>query len=407
MVRIRPGSRVLLGVSGGIAAYKAAELVRRLKERGAEVRVILTAAAAHFVGATTFQALSGEPVRSSLWDAAAEAAMGHIELARWAELLLVAPASADVLARLAGGQADDLLTTVALATAAPLAVAPAMNQQMYAHPAVRANLAQLRARGALVLGPEAGAQACGDIGPGRMLEAVAIADHLFAPALLAGRRVVITAGPTLEDIDPVRFIGNRSSGKMGYAIATAAQQAGATVVLVSGPTALPAPVGVERICVRSAAQMLDATLAHAPGCDLLVAAAAVADYRPVERAEQKIKRRSEQMTLELTRNPDIVATLAAHSERPRYVLGFAAETQAVEAHARLKLDSKNLDAVAANEVGAELAFDCEDNELLLIEREGTTRLPRAPKSVLAEQLIAWLAQRLAQPGAKVEGSDAA
>lgn len=394
MVRLVPGSKVLLGVSGGIAAYKAAELVRRLKERGVQVRVVLTAAAEHFVGATTFQALSGEPVRASLWDPAAEAAMGHIELARWADLLLIAPASADLIARLAHGQADDLLTTLALASAAPLALAPAMNQQMYAHPAVRANLALLASRGALLLGPDNGAQACGDVGPGRMLEPGEIAARLSAPALLAGRRVVITAGPTLEDIDPVRFIGNRSSGKMGYAIASAARQAGAEVVLVSGPTALPAPAGVQRICVRSAAQMLDATLAQAPGCDVLIAAAAVADYRPVARAEQKIKRRSEQLTLELTRNPDIVATLAAHPDRPRFVLGFAAETQEVEAHARLKLDSKKLDAVAANEVGAELAFDCEDNELLLIAHAGTTRLPRAAKSVLADQLVAWIAARL-------------
>lgn len=394
MVRLQPGSKVLLGVSGGIAAYKAAELVRRLKERGAQVRVVLTAAAEHFVGTTTFQALSGEPVRSSLWDAAAEAAMGHIELARWADLLLVAPASADVIARLAHGHGDDLLTTVALATSAPLALAPAMNQQMYAHAAVRANLALLAGRGALLLGPDSGAQACGDVGAGRMLEAEAIAAQLFAPRLLAGRKVVITAGPTLEDLDPVRFIGNRSSGKMGYAIAIAAQQAGAEVVLVSGPTALPAPAGMQRICVRSAAQMLEATLNHAPGSDVLIAAAAVADYRPVERAGQKIKRRTEQLTLELVRNPDIVASLAAHPRRPRFVLGFAAETNDVETHARLKLDSKKLDAVAANEVGAELAFDCEDNELLLIERDGATRLPRAAKTVLADQLVAWLAERL-------------
>lgn len=395
MRNLGPGSKVLLGVSGGIAAYKAAELVRRLKERGAQVRVVLTAAAEHFVGATTFQALSGEVVRTSLWDAASEAAMGHIELARWADLLLIAPASADLLARLAQGQADDLLTTLALATRAPLVVAPAMNQQMYAHPAVQANIALLASRGARVLGPDSGAQACGDVGPGRMLEPIAITEALFQPPVLAGRKVVITAGPTLEDLDPVRFIGNRSSGKMGYAIAVAAVAAGAEVILVSGPTALAAPPGLTRVCVRSAAQMLAATLEHAPGCDLLIAAAAVADYRPREAASQKIKRRTEQLTLELERNPDIVATLASHPQRPGFVLGFAAETNEVEAHARLKLVNKKLDAVAANEVGAELAFDCDDNELLLIEASGMTRLPRAPKTELAAELVRWLAARLA------------
>jgi phosphopantothenoylcysteine decarboxylase / phosphopantothenate---cysteine ligase len=388
------GARVLLGVTGGIAAYKSADLVRRLRDAGAQVRVVMTEAATHFVGEATFQALSGHPVRRSLWDPAAEAAMGHIELARWADLLLIAPASADLLARLAHGLADDLLSTVALASAAPLALAPAMNRQMYAHPATRANLELLRGRGALLLGPDEGEQACGDVGPGRMLEPEAIVARLCAPPLLAGRRVVITAGPTLEDLDPVRFIGNRSSGKMGYAIAAACAAAGARVTLVSGPTALPAPPGVERIGVRSAAQMLDAALRHGLDCDLFVAAAAVADYRPLSRAEQKIKRRSEQMVLELVRNPDIVATVARHARRPRFVLGFAAETNDVEANARLKLDGKGLDAVAANEVGAELAFDCDDNELLLIERDGSTRLPRAPKTELAAALVAWLAARL-------------
>lgn len=394
MFNLRAGSKILLGVSGGIAAYKAAELTRRLTAKGARVRVVLTAAAEHFVGATTFQALSGEPVRAALWDAQAEAAMGHIELARWADLILIAPASADLLARLAHGLADDLLSTLVLASAAPLVVAPAMNQQMYAHPATRANLQLLAQRGVRILGPDSGAQACGDIGPGRMLEPDAIVAALDAPALLDGHKVVITAGPTLEDLDPVRFIGNRSSGKMGYAIAAEAAALGASTVLISGPTALAAPAGVQRVCVRSAAQMLDAAQQYAPGADLFVAAAAVADYRPLSQADQKIKRRSETLTLELVRNPDIVASIASGPDRPRFVLGFAAETQNVEEHARGKLQGKRLDAVAANLVGDNLAFDCDDNELLLIEASGTTRLERAAKSRLARQLLEWVALRL-------------
>jgi phosphopantothenoylcysteine decarboxylase/phosphopantothenate--cysteine ligase len=394
---LRPGSKVLLGVTGGIAAYKAAELTRRLTERGASVRVVLTAAAEHFVGATTFQALSGEAVRSGLWDAQAEAAMGHIELARWADVILIAPASADCLARLAHGLADDLLTTLVLASAAPLVVAPAMNPQMFAHPATRANLQRLRERGVQVLGPDTGAMACGDVGTGRMLAPEALVAALSTPQLMHGRRAVVTAGPTLEDLDPVRFIGNRSSGKMGYAIAAELAAQGAHTVLISGPTALAAPVGVQRIVVRSALQMLEAAQTHAPDTDLFVAAAAVADYRPLNQADQKIKRRTETLTLELVRNPDIVASIARGARRPRFVLGFAAETQNVEDHGRGKLDSKGLDAVAANLVGGDLAFDCDDNELLLIERDSLTRLPKAPKTLLAQQLVQWLAQRLAKP----------
>lgn len=394
MYTLRPGQRILLGVSGGIAAYKAAELLRLLTAAGAQVRVVLTAAAEHFVGATTFQALSGEPVRAALWDAQAEAAMGHIELARWADAILIAPATADLLARLAGGQADDLLSTLVLASTAPLLLAPAMNPQMYAHPATQANLATLRGRGVTLLGPAAGAVACGESGLGRMLEPAEILAALSAPRRLAGRRAVVTAGPTLEDLDPVRFIGNRSSGKMGYAIAAELAAQGADTVLISGPTGLSAPAGVQRVCVRSAAQMLEAAQAHAGACDLFVAAAAVADYRPLVAAEQKIKRRSETLTLELVRNPDIVATIARSAQRPRFVLGFAAETEHVQTHARSKLDSKGLDAVAANQVGEGLAFDCDDNELLLIEREQTTRLARAPKVQIARALVEWLATRL-------------
>lgn len=296
MTQSLAGRRILLGVSGGIAAYKAAVLVRGLREAGATVRVVMTANAGHFVGAATFQALSGEPVRSSLWDPQAEAAMGHIELARWADTLLVAPASADLLARLAHGLADDLLTTLALATGAPLVLAPAMNQAMWAHPATAANLATLRARGASVLGPDSGDQACGETGPGRMLEPAAIIAALVATApaagagRLAGRRLVVSAGPTHEDLDPVRFLGNRSSGRMGFAVAAAAAAAGARVSLVAGPVALATPAGVDRIDVRSAAQMHEAVLAAVSGADAYVGAAAVADYRPVQVAAGKIKR---------------------------------------------------------------------------------------------------------------------
>ena len=392
------GKHVLLGVTGGIAAYKSAELVRRLSERGAEVQVVMTAGAAQFIGATTFQALCGRVVRDSLWDAAAEAAMGHIELARWADLVLVAPASADFLARLSLGRADDLLTTLCLATTAPIVVAPAMNQQMWANAATQANVATLEGRGVRLLGPASGEQACGEVGPGRMLEPDDIAD-LIEPLLidagpLSGERVLITAGPTRECIDPVRFVSNRSSGKMGYAVAQAMRAAGAEVVLVSGPVSLPAPPGVRRITVESAAQMLEAVLQELPGTQLFVATAAVADYRPVAVSDCKIKNRTEQLTLELTRTTDILATVAARPERP-FVVGFAAETNAVEQHAREKLLRKNLDMIAANEVGAAKAFDCEDNALLVLWRGGgRAELPSAPKRALATALVALIAERL-------------
>jgi phosphopantothenoylcysteine decarboxylase/phosphopantothenate--cysteine ligase len=390
------GKRVILGVTGGIAAYKSADLVRRLVERGALVQVVMTAGAREFITPTTFQALSGRPVRDSLWDAAAEAAMGHIELARWADLVLIAPATADFLARLAGGHADDLLSTLCLATTAPLVAAPAMNQQMWANAATQANVATLAARGVRLLGPASGEQACGEHGPGRMLEPTELADLVEAllPAgqgLLAGRRVLITAGPTRESIDPVRFVSNRSSGKMGYAVAQAMRAAGAEVVLVSGPVALAPPPGVRRISVESAAQMQEAVLREVPGCDVFVATAAVADYRPTTVAGRKIKKRTEQLTLELTRTTDILATVAARADRP-YVVGFAAETDAVEQHAREKLLRKNLDMIAANEVGASKAFDSEDNALLVLWRGGgRAELARAPKYELAAALVALIA----------------
>ena len=391
------GLRVLLGVSGGIAAYKAAELVRRLKDAGADVRVVLTENAARFVTALTFQALSGEPVRSSLWDESAEAAMGHIELARWADQVLIAPASADLIARLAHGHADDLLTTLCLATASPVALAPAMNQQMWAHAATQANIATLRERGVRVLGPASGSQACGEFGAGRLLEADTIVAELAAargPQALAGRDVLVSAGPTFEDIDPVRFIGNRSSGRMGFAIAAAAAAQGARVTLVAGPVSLATPAGVTRIDVRSAREMRNAVIANVDGRDLFIAAAAVGDYRPETTAEQKIKKKDgKPLELKLEQNPDILAEVARLAKRP-FVVGFAAETQDVERHARAKLEAKRIDLIAANQVGAGKGFETDDNALLLLWPGGSEELARADKRELAMQLIGRIAERM-------------
>jgi phosphopantothenoylcysteine decarboxylase/phosphopantothenate--cysteine ligase len=395
--------RVLLGVTGGIAAYKSAEIVRRLHERGAEVQVVMTAGARQFVTPLTFQALSGRPVRSDLWDEAAEAAMGHIELARWADHILVAPASADFLARLAHGLADDLLTTLCLATDVPISVAPAMNRLMWANPATRANVELLRARGVAILGPGVGDQACGETGPGRMLEPTELVDAILAPpavaapvvvGALAGRKVVVTAGPTRERIDPVRFITNRSSGKMGYAVAEAARDAGAEVVLVSGPVNLPAPPGLRRVCVETAEQMMAAVAAEVPGTDIFIAAAAVSDYRPVQVSSEKIKKTSDSLLLALSRTPDILATVAAGSPRP-FVVGFAAETQNVERNALAKLEGKRLDMIAANQVGDGLAFDCDDNALTVYWPDGKRELPKAGKAQLAAQLVGVIAERFA------------
>jgi phosphopantothenoylcysteine decarboxylase / phosphopantothenate---cysteine ligase len=391
------GKRILLGVTGGIAAYKSADLVRRLRERGAQVQVVMTEGAQEFVTPTTFQALSGRTVRSDLWDAAHEAAMGHIELARWAELLLVAPASADFLARLAHGLADDLLSTLALATAAPIAVAPAMNQLMWGNAATQANVALLTQRGVRVLGPGVGDQACGETGPGRMLEPLEIA-ALIAPLLrhegpLQGHRVLVTAGPTRECIDPVRFVSNRSSGKMGFAVAQALQEVGAEVVLVSGPVSLPTPFGVRRIDVESCEQMYAAVQRELPGTAIFIGTAAVADYRPTQCAPQKIKKTGERLELELTRTVDILAHVSASTPRP-FVVGFAAETHAVEHHARAKLLAKNLDLIAANEVGHSKAFDCDHNALLVLWRGGgRIELPSASKCELASALTGLIVER--------------
>jgi phosphopantothenoylcysteine decarboxylase / phosphopantothenate---cysteine ligase len=392
------GKRILLGVTGGIAAYKSPDLVRRLRERGAEVQVVMTAGAREFVTATTFQAVSGRPVRTDLWDAAAEAAMGHIELARWADVVLIAPATADFLARLATGQADDLLTTLCLATEATVAVAPAMNHVMWSNAATRANVATLQQRGIQIFGPGAGDQACGEIGEGRMLEPLELVDRVAAlpsgDGPLRGRRVLISAGPTRERIDPVRFISNRSSGKMGFAVAQAAREAGAEVVLVSGPVSLPTPPGVRRIDVESAADMLTAVLKEVDGTDIFISTAAVADYRPARPADQKIKKTSDTLDLCMERTSDVLATVAARADRP-FVVGFAAETESVEQNARLKLLKKNLDMIAANEVGHDKAFDCEDNQLIVLWRNGRHELGKASKLALARELVALIAESFA------------
>jgi phosphopantothenoylcysteine decarboxylase / phosphopantothenate---cysteine ligase len=392
------GKHILLGVTGGIAAYKSPDLVRRLRERGAEVQVVMTAAAREFVTATTFQAVSGRPVRTDLWDATAEAAMGHIELARWAEVILIAPATADFLARLATGQADDLLTTLCLATQATVAVAPAMNHIMWSNAATRANVATLQQRGIQIFGPGSGDQACGEIGEGRMLEPLELVDRVAAlpqgDGPLRGRRVLISAGPTRERIDPVRFISNRSSGKMGFAVAQAAREAGAEVVLVSGPVSLPTPAGVRRIDVESAADMLAVVLKEVDGIDIFISTAAVADYRPARPADQKIKKTSDTLDLCMERTSDVLATVAARADRP-FVVGFAAETESVEQNARLKLLKKNLDMIAANEVGHDKAFDCEDNQLIVLWRNGRHELGKASKLALARELVALIAESFA------------
>jgi len=387
-------TRILLGVTGGIAAYKSPDLVRRLRERGADVQVVMTEGAKQFVTPLTFQAVSGREVRDSLWDAAAEAAMGHIELARWADAVLVAPATAEFLSKLTHGRADDLLTTLCLATGAPVHVAPAMNRQMWANAATQSNVATLRGRGLFVHGPASGEQACGETGEGRMLEPAELAslvlDSLTAARPLAGRKVMVTAGPTREPIDPVRYISNRSSGKMGYAVAEAAREAGADVLLISGPVSLPAPAGVQRVLVESAQEMHDAVHAAIGGTDIYIGAAAVADYRPASVPTQKIKKSAETMTLELVKAPDILASVAALERRP-FVVGFAAETEHVERNARAKLEGKRLDLIAANQVGAGLAFDQDENALLLLWNGGREELATCGKRELARKLVARIA----------------
>jgi phosphopantothenoylcysteine decarboxylase/phosphopantothenate--cysteine ligase len=390
------GRQILLGITAGIAAYKAAELARLLIRDGASVRVVMTRSAAEFIGPLTLQAITGEVVRDRLFDPAHEAAMGHIELARWADLVLVAPATADFISQAASGAAPDLLTTLCLATTAPVFVAPAMNQAMWRHPATTANVAVLRERGVTVLGPEAGEQACGDVGPGRMLEPGQLADAVrrhFAAGRLAGRRVLVTAGPTREKVDPVRYLGNRSSGKMGFAVADALCREGAEVTLVSGPVSLATPPGVARVDIESAREMLVAVEAGLPGVDIFVACAAVADFRPVDAAENKIKKTaSPSLTLVLERNPDILATVAARDDAP-FCVGFAAETEDVAAYARTKLEAKGLDMIAANRVGESLGFERDDNALLVLWPGGEKALPTQPKSQLAAALVELIVER--------------
>ena len=388
--------RVLLGITGGIAAYKSAELLRRLMEAGAEVRVVMTEAATRFVAPLTFQALSGHPVRVALFDDRAEAGMGHIELARWADRVIIAPASADFLARLSAGMADDLLATLCLATEAPISVAPAMNAKMWSNPATRANRDTLLGRGVRFIGPAAGELACGETGAGRMVEPEEIVAALAEgaePGPLAGARMLITAGPTREAIDPVRYVGNRSSGKMGYAVAEAARAAGAEVTLISGPVALEAPAGVERVLCESAAEMHRAVMARAAESDLFVAAAAVADYRPAAPAGSKIKKDASELSVALTRNPDILAEVAALEPGP-FTVGFAAETDELERHAHGKLERKGLDMIAANWVGgAEGGFESERNALHLYWKDGSRELPMQEKGALAHELVAVIAER--------------
>ncbi|MFN2329181.1 MAG: bifunctional phosphopantothenoylcysteine decarboxylase/phosphopantothenate--cysteine ligase CoaBC [Chromatocurvus sp.] len=391
---------VLLGVCGGIAAYKSAQLVRDLQALGANVRVIMTRGAEAFITPLTLQALSGQPVHRELLDEQAERGMGHIELARWADLLLIAPATADLMARLASGRADDLLCTVALATAAPKMLAPAMNQQMWRDPATAANTEILSARGILLVGPDAGDQACGDIGPGRMCEPSVIAGRaadIFSTGALAGLRVVITAGPTREALDPVRYLSNHSSGKMGFALAEAAVDAGAVTQLISGPVSLDTPAHVSRRNVESARDMLAASEELAAQCDIFIACAAVADYRPVQAAATKIKKRGETMELILVRNPDIVAAVAASRPRP-FTVGFAAETGDPIDYARDKLQRKGLDLIVANDVSrGDIGFNSDSNAVTLVWTGGSKFLEMASKKTIARGIIAEIASRLTTP----------
>ncbi|HHF3033345.1 bifunctional phosphopantothenoylcysteine decarboxylase/phosphopantothenate--cysteine ligase CoaBC [Vibrio diabolicus] len=387
------GKKILLGISGGIAAYKCAELTRRLIERGAQVQVVMTKAAKEFITPLTMQAVSGRPVSDSLLDPAAEASMGHIELAKWADLVLLAPATADLIARMSAGMGNDLLTTLVLATDSPVAVSPAMNQQMYRNIATQENIATLARRGMHIWGPAAGEQACGDVGPGRMLEPmqlVHLCEQFFQPKLLEGKSILITAGPTREAIDPVRYITNHSSGKMGYALASAAAQMGAKVTLVSGPVSLNTPVGAERINVSSAQEMHEAVIAHANKHDAFISCAAVADYRPQTIASQKLKKTedNDEMVINMVKNPDIVASVAAMTEKRPFTVGFAAETNDVETYARGKLTKKNLDMICANDVSvAGQGFNSNDNAITLYWPEGELALDLESKEALSFKIL--------------------
>ena len=387
--------RLLLGVCGGIAAYKSADLVRRLRDHGLEVRVVMTPAACDFITPLTLQALSSHPVHRSLLDEAAEAAMGHIELARWAEMVVIAPLTANTMARLAHGFADELLCAICLATRAPIVSAPAMNREMWLAPATQANRNILQQRGVRLLGPAEGQQACGEIGPGRMLEPSQIVEQvlpLLRTSELEGLSVLVTAGPTFEAVDPVRFIGNRSSGRMGYAIAEAAREAGARVTLISGPTALMPPPGIKCAHVTNAQEMHREVMACIHDHEVFISAAAVADYRPEEYASNKVKKRDAQWTLKLVRTPDILSEVAALADGP-FTVGFAAETDNLEQNALDKLTKKSLDLIAANWVGANKGFGTDHNALKVYWDGGHAELPLAPKPTLARQLLNIVAER--------------
>ncbi|MCK8102691.1 MULTISPECIES: bifunctional phosphopantothenoylcysteine decarboxylase/phosphopantothenate--cysteine ligase CoaBC [Pseudoalteromonas] len=390
--------KIVLGISGGIAAYKCAELVRRLKDHGCDVKVVMTESAKHFITPLTMQAVSGEMVSDSLLDPSAEAAMGHIEFAKWADLILVAPATSNIIAKMAAGIADDLLTTLLLATPAKVAIAPAMNQQMYAHPATQANLATLKARNVAIWGPGKGEQACGDVGAGRMLEPhelVSLCTEPAKPALLAGKTITITAGPTREPLDPVRFISNHSSGKMGYALAQAALSFGAHVNLISGPVTITAPQGVNLINIESAEQLLHESLKYASHSDAFIGCAAVADYRAASIATQKMKKQGDELTLSLVKNPDVIAAVANLTQNRPYTVGFAAETQNVANYAKGKLTNKNLDMICANDVShSDVGFNSERNALTLYWQNEQLDLPETSKIEIAVKVIEQLAKRL-------------
>lgn len=393
------GKKILVGVSGGIAAYKSPDLVRRLKKAGADVRVAMTAAAKEFITPLTLQAVSGHRVYHQLLSEEAEAGMGHIELARWADFIVIAPASADFIARVAHGMANDLLATLCLATTAPIALAPAMNQQMWLNVITRDNVQRLKHRDMKIFGPAEGEQACGEMGPGRMLEPeelVACIAEYFASDILSGQNVIITAGPTREAIDPVRFLSNRSSGKMGIALARAAQAAGADVTLIRGPTALSTPAGVHSIDVTSAEEMYDAVMEKIDACDIFIGAAGVSDYRMETIAEHKIKKTAETMTLQLKRNPDIIKSVAALKNKP-IVIGFAAETDRVIDYAQKKLAEKNLDMIIANRVGPGQGFESDENAVVVIHRDGQFQeIPLARKSVIATRIVALISEYIVQ-----------
>jgi len=392
--------RVLLGVTGSIAAYKSADLTRRLRDAGAEVRVVMTSGGCEFITPLTMQAVSGHPVYTELLDVDAEAGMGHIELARWADLVLIAPASADSLARLVQGRGEDLLGAICLATESPLAVAPAMNQAMWSDAATQGNIARLAERGVRLLGPAEGEQACGETGAGRMLDVPDLINataEIFATGELAGRRVVITAGPTREAIDPMRFISNRSSGRMGFALAEACIEAGARVTLVSGPVCLKTPERVARIDVESASEMLEAVESQIQNCDIFIATAAVADYRPCEVASEKIKKDNNKLSLTLEKTTDILAKVAAGKDSP-FSVGFAAETGNIETYARGKLQAKSLDMIAANRIGRDkdglpVGVESETNALNVYWQGGEQHFPNTRKTQLARQLVTLIAER--------------